>query len=135
MSWRYNGSIRAHSCKTELMFSVDLLYLNFQPLVKTGNLSIILDCSCSFTLEFLDMDQFITFFFITSITHLIQSIILFSFTSQGISFPQPELISSLFNLFSTSQTGIFLKCKSYAYATTMLMSVKRLFVTLKVQIL
>lgn len=131
VSRRYSGPIRAHGCKTELIFSINLLYVTFHPLLKTRNLSIILNCSLSFTLEFLAMDQFIAFFFISSITYLIQSIILFSFTSTGVSV---SLVRSPFNLFSTPQTRIFLKCKSYAYATSVFKSVRWFFITWKVQI-
>lgn len=77
--------MRAYGCKTESIISINLLYVTFHCLLKTRNLSIFLDCSLSFTLEFLDMDQFIAFFFISSVTYLIQSIALFSFTSSGVS--------------------------------------------------
>lgn len=57
----FNRSLKVNSCKIELISFINLLHLTFHPLVKTRNLTIILDCSLSFALEFLDMAQSLSF--------------------------------------------------------------------------
>lgn len=84
----FHEPIKVNNCKTELIFSINLFHLTFHPLVKTGNLSIILDGTFFFTLGFLCMSQSISAFstpFMTpnSVYHLIFSSLIRGFLFSG----------------------------------------------------